>query len=258
VWVSALALLLGGCSGLASMTVPAGWQGLAPGLLMRQPAPGVHLVRLDLQEPGLRLILTPPAERGRKIDAMPAAQAAVVAFNASFFDRAWRVLGLTVSAGEAWPEPMAPRASPLMACDREQRCRMQLVPPHVLPPGTQLAVAGTPWLVRDGRPRTADDDAHCQAFCGAPHPRTAIGLDAGRRYLFVVLAEGRREGMPGLTLAELARLLHEHGANDALNLDGGGSSALWIDGRPVMQRPANEPVQRAIANALVIRRALAR
>lgn len=256
-WLALLALTIGSCGGLGPPAVPAGWQAIAPGLLMRQAGPGIHLLRLDLNEPTLRLGLTTPAERGRTIDAMPSAQSAAVAFNASFFDRAWRVRGLTVSEGQAWQQPLAPQDSPLLACDAQQRCTMQLDPPHALPPGTHTAVAGTPWLVRDGVPRTADDDARCPAFCGAPHPRTALGLDAGRRHLIVVLAEGRRDGLPGLTLAALARLLREHGAVEGLNLDGGGSSTLWIAGRAVMLRPANEPAERPIANALVIRRALA-
>jgi exopolysaccharide biosynthesis protein len=248
----AVALLLAGC---AVSTVPAGWQWLAPGLLYRQQAPGLHLLQFDLREPALRLALTPPAQRGLAPEAMPAAAGARVVVNASFFDIDFRVRGLTVSDGQAWPEPMAPQASPLLACDRAQRCKMQMAPPHVLPAGTWTAVAGTPWLVRDGRARTVDDDARCPGFCGSPHPRTAIGLDATRRTLIVVLAEGRREGVPGLTLAELAQVLQAQGAAEAINLDGGGSSALWIDGRAVMQRPANEPASRPVANALVVRNA---
>lgn len=255
-----LVALLAGCAGIRPLpdAPPAGWQQLAPGLLQREPAPGLKVLRLDLQEPTLRLSLTPPSERGRPIDAMATARAARAAFNASFFDRDFRVRGLTVSEGEAWPEPMAPQASPLLACDARQRCTMQLEAPHTLPPGTHTAVAGTPWLVRAGRPRTEADDAACVGFCATPHPRTALGLDATRRHLIVLLAEGRRDGRPGLTLAQTARLLQAHGATEALNLDGGGSSTLLLDGRLALQRPANEPAQRPIANALVIRAAGAR
>lgn len=256
--------LLAGCAGPARETTPlpepapAGWRTLAPGLWQRDAAPGVQLLRLDLREPRLRLGLSPAAERGQPIDAMATARAARAAFNASFFDRSFRVRGLTVSEGLPWPEPMAPQASPLLACDAQQRCTMQLDAPQLLPPQTHTAVAGTPWLVRAGRPRSEADDAGCPGFCAQPHPRTAIGLDATRRHLIVLLAEGRRDDRPGLSLAQTARLLQAHGAADAFNLDGGGSSALLLDGRPAMQRPANEPAQRPIANALVIRAAESR
>ena len=260
--LAALACCAGfaGCAGIRPLpdAPPEGWQPLAPGLLHREAAPGQRLLRLDLQEPTLRLSLTPPSERGQPIDTMAMAREARAAFNASFFDRGFRVRGLTVSEGEAWPEPMAPQSSPLLACDARQRCSMQLEPPHALPPGTHTAVAGTPWLVRAGQPRTEADDAGCANLCAQPHPRTAIGLDATRRHLLVLLAEGRRDDRPGLSLAQAARLLHAHGATEALNLDGGGSSTLLLDGRLAMQRPANEPGQRPIANALVIRAADAR
>lgn len=253
-WV---ALLLLGACGTTALPPPAaadlpGWTALAPGLLRWQGEPGLHALRLDLQAPGLRLALSPLADKGQAIDALPAAQAALAAFNASFFDRAFRMRGLTVSAGEAWPEPMAPQDSPLLACDAAQACQLQLAPPYALPAGTHTAAAGTPWLLRQGQARTADDDARCAAFCASPHPRTALGLSADRRYLFVLLAEGRREGVPGLSLARTAAELQRLGAFEGFNLDGGGSSALLIQGQAVMRRPANEPAQRRIANVLLI------
>ena len=43
----------------------------------------------------------------------------------------------------------------------------------------------------------------------------------------------------------------------AINLDGGGSSTLWLQGRAVMARPANEPAERALANVVSIVRSVA-
>jgi hypothetical protein len=260
-WVATTAVitaaaLLGGCShtgpSLAPTPTADGWTPIATGLLHRQLAPGVQALRLDLQATGLRLALSAPSEAGMAIDARPSASAAVVAFNASFFDRQFRVRGLTVSNGEAWPAPMNPLDSPVLACDAAQACEVHLQPPPALVEGTHTAVAGTPWLVRQGQPRSADDDARCAAFCANPHPRTALGLSADRRYLFVLLAEGRRPEVPGLSLSRTATLLQGLGAHDAFNLDGGGSSALLVRGQTAMQRPANEPTQRRVANVLLI------
>ena len=50
----------------------------------------------------------------------------------------------------------------------------------------------------------------------------------------------------------LAQWLQAQGVFDAVNLDGGGSSALFVQGRSLAARPANEPAQRAVANALRI------
>ena len=115
-----------------------------------------------------------------------------------------------------------------------------------------MAVSGTPWLIRDGRARTAQDDASCVAFCAKPHPRTAVGLDASGRVLYLVLAAGRRDPVLGLPLAELAGVLRELGAVQAFNLDGGGSSTLLIRGESRLPRPFNEPTLRRVANALLI------
>jgi exopolysaccharide biosynthesis protein len=137
---------------------------------------------------------------------------------------------------------------PLLACDT--RCSIRFDAPAAPQPGWRLAVSGTPWLVRDGRPRTAADDAVCAGFCARPHPRTAVGLDASGRELILLLAAGRRGDVPGLSLAQTAQLMRELGAVQAFNLDGGGSSTLLIRGESRLPRPFNELALRRVANAL--------
>ena len=72
------------------------------------------------------------------------------------------------------------------------------------------------------------------------------------QFLFIVTAEGRRPPVMGLSLAQLSAVLADLGVHDAINLDGGGSSALFLDGKAVMQRPQYEPESRKVANALHI------
>jgi len=48
-------------------------------------------------------------------------------------------------------------------------------------------------------------------------------------------------------------VMQQLGARNALNLDGGGSSTMWLQGKSVVLRPFNEPVLRPVANALLIR-----
>lgn len=241
-------LWLAACAPLRQL--PPGWQQIAPGLDYWRGEPGLHALRVDLQQRRLRL--TPVAERGRPLDGFTAAPQALAALNASFFDRRFNPRGHTVSDGEIWPERLSVDASPLLHCESTQRCRLQLAPPYQLPSGTHTAVAGTPWLIRAGRARTAVDDAGCPGHCDARHPRTALGLSADGLTLILLLAEGRRDGVPGLSLAETAAQLQQLGAHEGLNLDGGGSSSLLIRGQAVMQRPSREPGLRRIANALLI------
>lgn len=251
--LASLLLALAGCASVTVTPPAAGWQPLAPGLAHRawSPWPGseVQALRVDLTR--VRLALSPPAEAGLPLDRMPSAGAALASVNASFFDREFRPRGLTVSEGQPWPALLKAPATardPLLACD--SRCGIRFDAPAAPEPGWQLAVSGTPWLVRDGRARTAEDDATCASLCAQPHPRTALGLDASGRQLVVLLAAGRRGDVKGLTLAQTAQLLRELGAVQAFNLDGGGSSTLLIRGESRLPRPFNEPALRRVANAL--------
>ncbi|MCE2916781.1 MAG: phosphodiester glycosidase family protein [Rubrivivax sp.] len=221
-----------------------------------EPWPGavLHQVWLDLTAAGWRLQVTAHESRGQTLPEMPAATVAAVAINASFFDREFTPRGHTVSDGLPWPKVLVPQTSPLLACDRVQHCRIVFEPDAAAPPADgHTVVAGTPWLVRGGLARGRDDDKRCESLCARTHPRTAVGLDATGRRLLIVLAEGRRDGVPGVTLAQLAEFMRGQGVHDAINLDGGGSSALLIDGHSAMARPANEPAQRRVANGLLWR-----
>ena len=247
-WVLALA----GWAGDAPRG-PDGWQALAPGLAHRAWAPWpdseVQALRVDLTR--LRVTLSPPADAGLAVDRMASSRAALASVNASFFDREFRPRGMTVSDGRPWPELLKqarPGADPLLACD--SRCVIRFDAPAAPEPGWTMAVSGTPWLVRDGQARTAEDDAHCASLCAQTHPRTAVGLDASGRHLIVLLAAGRRGDVKGLTLTQTAALMRELGAVQAFNLDGGGSSTLLVGGESRLPRPFNEPALRRVANAL--------
>ncbi|MGO1054365.1 phosphodiester glycosidase family protein [Crossiella sp. CA198] len=80
------------------------------------------------------------------------------------------------------------------------------------------AVGGNRVLVRDGVVQNLDDTTM--------HPRTAVGFSADGRRLWMVTVDGRQADSRGMTERELAELLRSFGADDALNLDGGGSSTL--------------------------------
>lgn len=87
------------------------------------------------------------------------------------------------------------------------------------------------------------------------HPRAALGIADGR--IVAVACDGRSRRDAGLTLAELARLMRALGCLDALNLDGGGSTALVSGGRlqnlPRSDFEVPEPGGRPVATALEFR-----
>ena len=96
-------------------------------------------------------------------------------------------------------------------------------------------VSGGPYLVRGGEV-FVDMTAQKLASIGGRNPRTAIGYTKDN-HLIMVTAEGREGSSIGLTLMELAYLMKEFGCVNAMNLDGGGSTVMYVNGQ-VVNRPA--------------------
>lgn len=81
-----------------------------------------------------------------------------------------------------------------------------------------MAISGNTMLLKDGAVLPQTDRAI--------HPRTAIGFDADGSTMFVLTVDGRMAASRGMTYAETGTFLKEVGADDAINLDGGGSSTM--------------------------------
>ena len=84
---------------------------------------------------------------------------------------------------------------------------------------------------------------------GGRAPRTALGLKADGHILAVVV-DGRQDNSIGMTLLELALFMQELGAQDAMNLDGGGSSEMVVKGK-IVNKPSDGR-ERRVGDALVI------
>ena len=115
------------------------------------------------------------------------------------------------------------------------------------------ALSAGPMLLRDGRPtRSADAEVFFGTSIPQRHPRSAIGVDADGA-VWLVVVDGRQPDSRGVDLGELADILAALGARDAVNLDGGGSSALvvragenWVR----LNRPTGGDVEREVSTAL--------
>jgi hypothetical protein len=78
------------------------------------------------------------------------------------------------------------------------------------------------------------------------HPRSAAGISADSRFLYLLVIDGRRPGSVGATEAETALILRALGAYDGINFDGGGSSALVIRYPDGAVRAVNVPIHKNI------------
>jgi hypothetical protein len=115
------------------------------------------------------------------------------------------------------------------------------------------AVGGFPLLVRDGASVLASQPGVGAAFSNQRHPRSAIAFTSNGSVL-LILVDGRQAPYSdGMSLPELTDLMLRLGARDGINLDGGGSSALVVQGR-VVNRTSDREGERAVGNALTLLR----
>ncbi len=115
----------------------------------------------------------------------------------------------------------------------------------------ESAIGGAPMLVENGKVEISVAEDKVQAdIAKSERSRTAVGLTKGGTLLLVVVKETEGQNYGGLTLKALAELLISEGAVTAMNLDGGGSSAMVVAGH-VMNEDESE--QRPVSNALVLK-----
>lgn len=108
--------------------------------------------------------------------------------------------------------------------------------------GVRTAIGGGPILLKAGTPRKWKPEK-------PRHPRTALGWN--EEFFFLIVVDGRQAGLSvGMSYPELAALLKRLGCREGMNMDGGGSSTLWLGGE-VMNSPSDGR-ERPVANALLL------
>ncbi len=116
----------------------------------------------------------------------------------------------------------------------------------------QDVVGGAGLLMRDGR--EIDDwtvETFAQGFAENRHPRTMIG-NAADGTIWLVTVDGRQPALSvGMTLVELRGLARRLDLVNALNLDGGGSTTMWVQGQ-VVNRPSDAAGPRKVSDALLV------
>jgi Phosphodiester glycosidase len=233
------------------------FQGITYQLEVRQsPRPLViHVLTINLRAPGIRFLVTP----GNPKSERPLAARTTSQFLNEFHLQAaingdgftpWRSnslldyyphqgdlvmpIGLAASQGVIYSPPTD--AEPTLYIARDNRARFKSPIG-----GIYNAISGNVMLVEDGEAQALLDEQ--------PQPRTAIGLDQRMRQMVIVVVDGRQPGYSeGVTLPEMAGLLAEFGAYSGMNLDGGGSSTLAVQGSNGHSQVLNRPIDLHIPN----------
>ncbi|HVN67507.1 MAG TPA: phosphodiester glycosidase family protein, partial [Candidatus Sulfotelmatobacter sp.] len=135
---------------------------------------------------------------------------------------------------------------------------IRVVPYNTAPTSILHMVSGGPRLVKNGITYVSKDEERFKAdIAQGRAARTAVGIGRDDKVILVTV-----DGLPrtraarsaknsiGMTLEELADLMINLGCVEAMNLDGGGSTTMWIDGRVVNQPAGGSQVR--VSNALVV------
>ncbi len=120
--------------------------------------------------------------------------------------------------------------------------------------GIRTMTGGLPGLFKEGKIKESyvgHEGLTSKGFLGN-NPRTAIGYNKTRTKLFVAVVDGRQENYSmGMSIKELAEFMKSVGCYEALNFDGGGSSAMFVSDS-LVNKPSDKTGERKVYNAFMI------
>lgn len=205
----------------------------------------VHAVEVDLCATGVNLRATRGDESPKVTSAFGESIGAEVVVNGDFFEPNYDPVGFAMGDGELWAEDIPGHgfvAAGVGGVEIMSPLDRVATPQEWMTEG----VGGYNLVLKNGV-ATADSGD----FCTTRHPRTAAGLSADGTRLYLAVADGRSDSSVGMTCGELGRLMAELGAEDALNLDGGGSTAMWRSDLGVVNVPSDGE-ERTVSNHLAV------
>jgi len=225
----------------------------------------IHIVTVDLRTKGISLMVT-PGDPSRELpsDARTTSQfldefGVQLAINGDGFTP-WSdnpfspypqsgdpviPLGLSISDGITYSEPQD--TLPTFYLSPNGKASINEPTGNI-----EYAISGQHLLIQNGK--------IIEGLDGDAQPRTALGLNRSSKILTLVVVDGRQPGYSeGATLTELANILLENNVHDGINMDGGGSSTLVIEGENGEPVILNSPIdnnvpgnERPVANHLGI------
>lgn len=210
----------------------------------------INVLVVDLCAPGVSVRATASAERQRSVPSFGTLVGAQVAVNGDFFSYTdYSTNGPSRGNGGAWGGSDHGYVAPVQFGSSQVA-----IPPHEgtggVEPWAREVVSGHPTLLVAGARRDNNGDS----LCTARHPRTALGFNAAKDRLYLMVVDGRATGRAGMTCDELIGQFQGLGVTDAVNLDGGGSSTMWLASAGVVNYPSDGS-PRVVGNHLAIKAA---
>ncbi len=204
---------------------------------LSEPRLSIHVALVDLASPGIRLVATSPQGKRATVSSFARGVNAQLAVNGDFFNLDTRVpICYAMGGGEHWQGTGDDQGCGQVAAGGN---RVDIIPPPAdfqREPWMSEVVSGHPLLLRAG---AVIEHGKNNSLAQTRHPRTAVGLSRDGRTLYLLVVDGRQDHSVGMRADEVAKVLQGLGAWSALNLDGGGSSAMYVAGRGIVNRPSD-------------------
>ncbi|MRN38293.1 xcbC [Neisseria sp. N95_16] len=214
----------------------------------------IHIAKINLNCKGINLIATQEADKGMTVSQFARKYRTDIAINGSFFRTGYFPFGLAITDHKTWDKTRDVQKRVFLACNRQNRCIIEdknMV--SKVDDSWKLAVSG--WQAFN--PATKKFECSDDDPVGCTHikfitkqPRTMVGLDEKRNYLYFIVIDGRLPKFKGATLNELGQLASSLKLTKAINLDGGGSSTMVKGYNRISTLPATQKKERVVANHL--------
>jgi len=240
---------------LVASAARADWRSVAPGVdyqEFRAEKYDIHVTRIDIDNDQIRIVVSNETDKGLKVSDYAKKVSAIAAINGDYFDDHFNPVGLTIGPCGPWTNTKdMKREVVLQIANQHGVLRKRAELGDEPPDPVDAAISGWPFIVAGCKALGPAELPGSDAFTRSPHPRTALGISSDGALLYFVVADGRRTGIPGLTLAELAAFMADKlGVCSAMNLDGGGSAAMWVSDK-IVNRPS-DGVERGVGDHIAV------
>lgn len=216
----------------------------------------IHILNIDLGAEGINMLVTPPVDKDaeRPLKARTTSQfmqdfGVQIAINGDGF-KPWYSAGLfyfphtgdlvtpngfAASQGIVYADRALYEEEPTVFFYKNNRATMNYLNSTIY-----NAISGPDTLIFDG---VVNDELNNLSI----HPRTAIGINKNGTRLFIVVIDGRQPGYSeGATFQDLVDIMIGLDVYNAINLDGGGSTTLVIQGEDGLPVQLNSPIHQRI------------
>lgn len=198
----------------------------------------VYVVDIKVSDPSYLKTALANDTYGRNITEKTSEMAtnnqAIVAINGDYYG--FRSTGYVIRNGVMYRDTSSGKSQQDLVIDAEGNFSIidetEVTANDLVSKGVQQVLSFGPSLVEDSQITVSENEEVGQSM--SSNPRTAIGQIDTNHYVMIV-SEGRTDDSEGLSLYQLAEQFKNLGAKTAYNLDGGGSSTLYFNGKVINQ-----------------------